>query len=209
MWRLPERAIPISSSASSTISAPISRRRAAEGGRYFSRSAFQKTTRASASGTAGAAILASTGKSLEEAQRIFDSGNPHAAGFDVPSATVTVAAAVVREKRTGYNVAGYLRFAAGADKTVTMRIATSLISVDQAKQNLAQEIAPNATFDSVRDAAQRLWDDQLKVIEVEGASGGGRTGRMRQTRAYPNTRVGTSSPTASAVAAGNTLTASK
>ncbi|MDX3192453.1 GH92 family glycosyl hydrolase [Streptomyces sp. MN03-5084-2B] len=68
------------------------------------------------------------------------------------------------------DVAGYLRFAAGADKTVTMRIATSLISVDQAKQNLAQEIAPNATFDSVRDAAQRLWDDQLKVIEVEGAS---------------------------------------
>ncbi|MEC3976845.1 GH92 family glycosyl hydrolase [Amycolatopsis sp. H20-H5] len=67
-------------------------------------------------------------------------------------------------------VRGYLRFDAGADKTVNMRIATSLISVDQAKKNLAQEIAPNATFDSVRDAAQKAWDDQLKVIEVEGAS---------------------------------------
>src|SRR4029453_10981783 len=69
---------------------------------------------ASISGTAGAAILASTGKSLEEAQRIFDSGNPHAAGFDVPSATVTVSAAVVREKRTGYNVAGYLPSTGGS-----------------------------------------------------------------------------------------------
>jgi len=69
---------------------------------------------ASISGTAGAAILASSGKSLEEAQRIFDSGNPHAAGFDVPSATVTVTAAVVREKRTGYNVAGYLPSTGGS-----------------------------------------------------------------------------------------------
>ncbi len=39
---------------------------------------------ASISGAAGAAILASTGKTLEEAQRSFDSGNPHAAGFDMP-----------------------------------------------------------------------------------------------------------------------------
>ncbi len=68
------------------------------------------------------------------------------------------------------NVTGYLRFNAGADKTVNMRIATSLISLEQAKKNLAQEIAPAATFDSVRDAAQKAWDDQLKVIEVEGAS---------------------------------------
>ena len=63
---------------------------------------------ASISGAAGAAILASAGKSLEEVQRSFDSGNPHAAGFAVPDVTVTVAANVVREKRTGYNVAGYL-----------------------------------------------------------------------------------------------------
>jgi Zn-dependent M28 family amino/carboxypeptidase len=63
---------------------------------------------ASISGAAGAAILASTGKSLEDVQRSFDSGNPHAAGFDVPNVTITVAANVIREKRTGYNIAGYL-----------------------------------------------------------------------------------------------------
>jgi predicted alpha-1,2-mannosidase len=68
------------------------------------------------------------------------------------------------------NVRGYLRFDTGGTKTVTMRIATSLISLDQAKQNLAQEIAPNATLASVRAAAQQAWDKSLGVIEVQGAS---------------------------------------
>ena len=68
------------------------------------------------------------------------------------------------------NVTGYLRFDAGADKTVTMRIATSLISVDQAKKNLTQEIPQSTSFDAVRDAAQQAWDKQLGVIQVEGAS---------------------------------------
>ncbi len=37
-------------------------------------------------------------------------------------------------------VKGHLRFDAGRDRTVTLRLATSLISVDQAKDNLRQEI---------------------------------------------------------------------
>ncbi|WP_236792920.1 GH92 family glycosyl hydrolase [Amycolatopsis sp. GM8] len=65
------------------------------------------------------------------------------------------------------NVRGYLKF---GGTTVTMRIATSLISVDQAKKNLGLEIAPRASFESVRDAAQAAWDKQLGVIEVRGAS---------------------------------------
>ncbi|RZQ65986.1 GH92 family glycosyl hydrolase [Amycolatopsis suaedae] len=68
------------------------------------------------------------------------------------------------------NVRGYARFDAGADRAVTMRIATSLISVEQAKRNLEQEIAPDATLESVRAAAQEAWDRKLGVIEVEGAS---------------------------------------
>ncbi|QWF85007.1 GH92 family glycosyl hydrolase [Amycolatopsis sp. CA-230715] len=66
------------------------------------------------------------------------------------------------------NVRGYLKFD-GAD-AVTMRIATSLVSVEQAKKNLALEIAPNTSFDAVRDAAQSAWDKALGVIEVEGAT---------------------------------------
>ncbi|WP_438871365.1 GH92 family glycosyl hydrolase [Paractinoplanes lichenicola] len=62
---------------------------------------------------------------------------------------------------------GYVSF---ADKTVQMRIATSLISVAQAKHNLDLEIGTDATIESVRDNAQKLWDAKMKTIEVEGAT---------------------------------------
>ncbi|RVX40981.1 putative alpha-1,2-mannosidase [Nonomuraea polychroma] len=68
------------------------------------------------------------------------------------------------------NVLGYLAFDPGADKVVTMRIASSLISVEQAKHNLQLEIAPSDTFDAVKERAQRAWDAKLGVIEVEGAT---------------------------------------
>ncbi|MFJ8106467.1 GH92 family glycosyl hydrolase [Streptomyces sp. NPDC096132] len=67
-------------------------------------------------------------------------------------------------------VKGYLRFDAGADRTVTLRLATSLISVDQAKDNLRQEIPEGTGFDAVERRAQRQWDEILGKVEVEGAS---------------------------------------
>ncbi|MFF4840076.1 GH92 family glycosyl hydrolase [Streptomyces collinus] len=67
-------------------------------------------------------------------------------------------------------VKGWLRFDAGADHTVGLRLATSLISVDQAKDNLAQEIPDGTSFDTVRNTAQRTWDRLLGKVEVEGAT---------------------------------------
>ncbi|MFI5686524.1 GH92 family glycosyl hydrolase [Streptomyces sp. NPDC051636] len=67
-------------------------------------------------------------------------------------------------------VKGYLRFDAGADHTVTLRLATSLISVDQAKDNLRQEIPDGISFDTVKARAQRTWDQLLGRVEVEGAT---------------------------------------
>ncbi|WP_066944594.1 GH92 family glycosyl hydrolase [Streptomyces lushanensis] len=69
----------------------------------------------------------------------------------------------------GPDVTGYLRFDAGEDRTVTLRIATSLISVDQAKKNLADEIPEGTRFKKVQDRAQDAWDDILGRVEVEGA----------------------------------------
>ena len=54
------------------------------------------------------ATLGDPGKTLQAAQKALDSANPHAAGFDIPGATVTVKTTVVREKKTGNNVAAYL-----------------------------------------------------------------------------------------------------
>jgi predicted alpha-1,2-mannosidase len=69
------------------------------------------------------------------------------------------------------NVAGYFHFnTSESDKTVTMKIATSLISVDQAKKNLNQEIHPNDTFASVKERAKEQWNSKLNKIEVEGAT---------------------------------------
>ncbi len=67
----------------------------------------------------------------------------------------------------GADVTGYAKF---AGSTVNMRIATSLLSVDQARHSLEQEIAATDTFDSVKARAQRLWDTQLGIVEVQGAS---------------------------------------
>jgi predicted alpha-1,2-mannosidase len=73
-------------------------------------------------------------------------------------------------------VTGFLRFApeasdAAAEPTVvTMRIATSLISLDQAKRNLALEISAEDTLEEVRERAQSQWDELLGRVEVEGAN---------------------------------------
>ncbi|MFI6460191.1 GH92 family glycosyl hydrolase [Streptomyces sp. NPDC050538] len=67
-------------------------------------------------------------------------------------------------------VKGYLKFKPGADHTVTLRLATSLISVDQAKDNLRQEIPDGTSFDTVKKQAQKVWDKLLGKVEVEGAT---------------------------------------
>ncbi|MET7685404.1 GH92 family glycosyl hydrolase [Streptomyces sp. NPDC005423] len=67
-------------------------------------------------------------------------------------------------------VKGYLRFKPGADHTVTLRLATSLISVDQAKDNLRQEIPDGTSFATVKKRAQHSWDKLLGKVEVEGAT---------------------------------------
>ena len=70
----------------------------------------------------------------------------------------------------GGDVTGYLTFDTAEEKVVTLRLATSLMSVDQARHNLELEISADDTFDTVKERAQELWDDTLGVIEVEGAS---------------------------------------
>ncbi|WP_245799350.1 GH92 family glycosyl hydrolase [Virgibacillus siamensis] len=69
------------------------------------------------------------------------------------------------------NVSGYIGFnTTEEDKTVTMKIATSLISVEQAKKNLKQEISPEDTFESLKADAKEKWNEKLSIIEVKGAS---------------------------------------
>lgn len=59
-------------------------------------------------------------------------------------------------------------FAKGTTE-VEMRIATSYMSIDQAKKNLEMEVG-DASFEEIRARGDKLWNDILSVVEVEGAT---------------------------------------
>jgi len=61
----------------------------------------------------------------------------------------------------GYNVAL-------TEKQVTARLAISYISVEQAEENLRQELQ-GKSFDEIRDAACDLWESYLSRIQVEAS----------------------------------------
>ncbi len=84
---------------------------------------------------------------------------------------------------------GYIKFDAGSDRRVTMRIATSLISVEQARHNLALEIASTDTLESVAGRAQDAWDARLARFDIGDASDDQKTtlySSLYRLYLYPN-----------------------
>ncbi|MFI2364462.1 GH92 family glycosyl hydrolase [Promicromonospora sp. NPDC019610] len=65
--------------------------------------------------------------------------------------------------------ARYATFDTSVDRTVELRVATSFIGLEQARANLALEVT-GRSFEKVRRAAEREWNDRLGVIETEGGS---------------------------------------
>ena len=55
--------------------------------------------------------------------------------------------------------------ASSGETVIEMKVATSFISIEQAKKNLQQEIAEDEGFDEIFAKAQKTWDDQLGIIE--------------------------------------------
>ena len=87
------------------------------------------------------------------------------------------------------HVTAWFGFDTSKTKTVNVRIATSLISLEQAKHNLALEITPQESFDEVRTQAQKIWDKQLGIVHVQGASHGERVtlySNLYRLFMYPN-----------------------
>ncbi|MBB5864658.1 GH92 family glycosyl hydrolase [Xanthomonas sp. 3058] len=84
---------------------------------------------------------------------------------------------------------GWVKFEAGATRQVQMRIATSLISLDQARHNLALEIAPQASFEQIAARAQDAWDALLARFEVPDATTDQKTtlySNLYRLHLYPN-----------------------
>ncbi|GLQ94790.1 GH92 family glycosyl hydrolase [Dyella acidisoli] len=68
------------------------------------------------------------------------------------------------------HVAAWFGFDTSKTKTVNVRMATSLLSLEQAKHNLELEITPQESFDDVRERAKKTWDEQLGIVQIQGAS---------------------------------------
>ncbi len=63
---------------------------------------------ASVSGEVGAKILGAAGRSLADAQKALDGGNPHVGGFELKGVRLSVTAKLVRQTATTHNLAAYL-----------------------------------------------------------------------------------------------------
>jgi predicted alpha-1,2-mannosidase len=82
------------------------------------------------------------------------------AAFDAP----------VTKSKAVYGDTSWVQFdVANGSKSVGMRIATSFISVEQAKSNLDQEIGTKS-FEAVKDLAEAAWLGKLGTIRVKGAT---------------------------------------
>ncbi len=74
-----------------------------------------------------------------------------------------------QKSQTGRRMGAYVSFSTSKDEQVTARIATSFISLEQARTNLENEI-PNWDFDSVVQATRDKWQHELARIELDGAT---------------------------------------
>ncbi|WP_262489991.1 glycoside hydrolase domain-containing protein [Hymenobacter sp. AT01-02] len=77
-------------------------------------------------------------------------------GLDVPSKGAQDGVAVVR-------------LPAGGSKPVELRIGISFVSVQNAKQNLEQEIG-SRSFEQVRQQAEQTWESLLAKVNVKGGT---------------------------------------
>lgn len=69
------------------------------------------------------------------------------------------------KKRLG----AYISFTTKNNETVKVKIATSFISIEQARENLNKEI-PDWDFDRIKLQTRNIWQKELEKIKVEGVS---------------------------------------
>ena len=72
-------------------------------------------------------------------------------------------------QRRGDHTEAYVEFQTRQGEAVTVRVGTSLISLEQAELNLETEM-PKPDLDAIAEAARRIWDRELSSIEVQGGT---------------------------------------
>ncbi|MDN5795998.1 MAG: GH92 family glycosyl hydrolase [Intrasporangium sp.] len=90
----------------------------------------------------------------------------------------------------GHTGTRYATFDTSRRHDVVLRLATSFISLEQARHNHALELA-SRSFEHVRSAANAAWNKRLGVIRVEGANDSDRVtlySNLYRLNLYPNSQ---------------------
>lgn len=74
----------------------------------------------------------------------------------------------VNEQR-GKRMGTYVRFKTAADEQIMVRLGTSFISIEQARENLSRE-TPDWDFDGLVQGTRDIWQENLSRISIEGAA---------------------------------------
>ncbi|CAN5326438.1 hypothetical protein BH18ACI2_BH18ACI2_08050 [soil metagenome] len=72
-------------------------------------------------------------------------------------------------QRSGHLMGGYVTFPTTQGEVVEVKIGTSFISIEQARDNLKREI-PDWNFDRVKAEGRRIWNEALGKIKIQSGS---------------------------------------
>jgi predicted alpha-1,2-mannosidase len=75
----------------------------------------------------------------------------------------------VKELSAKKRLGAYISFSTKNNETVKVKIATSFISLEQARENLKKEI-PDWDFDKISQQTKNCWQKELEKIKVEGVT---------------------------------------
>ena len=70
---------------------------------------------------------------------------------------------------TGKNAGAYASFATAANEMVQVKIGTSFISIEQARDNLSSEI-PGTDFTAVMNHLKAIWNEKTSRVSIEGGT---------------------------------------
>jgi predicted alpha-1,2-mannosidase len=73
------------------------------------------------------------------------------------------------EQQTGHRMGAYATFPTAQGEVIHVKIGTSFISIDQARDNLKREI-PDWNFTRIKAEGRSVWNKALNKIRIQGAS---------------------------------------
>ncbi len=73
------------------------------------------------------------------------------------------------KQQSGHQIGGYATFSTTAGEVIAVKIGTSFISIDQARDNLHREI-PDWDFNRVKTAGRQVWNEALGKIKIQGGT---------------------------------------